>query len=66
MLFPVSTLSKDSSEILNGICHPPGPNPALVIAVRFLEARTAFSPLGIKREKDEEAQKRIAASAKTS
>lgn len=66
LLFPLSTPSNDNPEILGGICGGPVPNPALAIAVRFPEACIAFSSLGIKRGKDEEAHERTAASAKTS
>lgn len=66
LLFSLSTPSSDDSEIHSGICGASGPDPALDIVVRFSEACIVFSPLGIKREKDGEAQKRIAASAKAS
>lgn len=66
LLFPLSTPGNDSAEILNGICGAPEPNSVFDFAVRFPEACIAFSPLGIKRKKDEEAQKRLAASTKTS
>ena len=66
LLFLLSIPGNEDSEILGGICGSPGPNPALRIVVRFPETHVAFSPLGIKREKDEEARKRIAASDKTS
>lgn len=66
MLFPLSTPSNDDSEILSGVCGAPGPNAALAVAGRFPEACIALSSLCIKRGKDEEDQKRIAASSKTS
>lgn len=66
LLFPLSISNNHEPEICCGSCGLPGPNPALATAVIFPEAYVLLSPLGVKWEKDEEAQKRIVTFAKTS
>lgn len=66
LLFPLSLSSNHEPEIRCGSCGFPGPNPAFATVVVFPEVCVLLSPLGVKWEKDEEAQKRIVAFAKTS
>lgn len=66
LLFPLSISSNHEPEICCGSCGLPGPNPALATVVVFPEVCVLLSPLGVKWEKDEEAQKRIVTFAKTS
>lgn len=66
LLFSLSLSSNREPEMRCGSCGLPGPNSALDTVVVFPEVCVLLSPLGVKWEKDEEAQKRIVTFAKTS